>query len=108
MSRVKQWPQDAYVRDRPDSSSDADDSAGLNLEGNCRVRYTRRLRLQARPLRAARPTGPHCPVANHSDLRGLNCRLTSPQAGPFISKTKGGTMPKSRRYPITELPGTLQ
>jgi ChaB len=30
------------------------------------------------------------------------------QAGPFTSKAEGSTMPKSRRYPITELPGTLQ
>jgi cation transport regulator ChaB len=33
-------------------------------------------------------------------------RPGSSQAGPFSSE--GGEMPKSRRYPITELPGTLQ
>jgi hypothetical protein len=28
--------------------------------------------------------------------------------GPFTSKAKGGAMPKSSRYSVTELPGTLQ
>jgi hypothetical protein len=30
------------------------------------------------------------------------------QAGPFTSKVRGDAMPKSRRYPVTELPGTRQ
>jgi hypothetical protein len=41
-------------------------------------------------------------------ISGPACHLTSSQAGPFTSKAKGGAMPKSSRYSITELPGTLQ
>jgi hypothetical protein len=39
---------------------------------------------------------------------GLTSHLTSSQADPFTSKAKGGVMPKSSRYSMTELPGTLQ
>jgi hypothetical protein len=40
MSRVKQWPQDAYARDGPDSSPMPMRQRALNLEGDCHVPYT--------------------------------------------------------------------
>ena len=57
MSRVKQWPQDAYARDGPDSSPMPMRQRALNLEGDCHVPHPRRPRLEARPLGVARSIG---------------------------------------------------
>jgi hypothetical protein len=116
---------------RADSSPMPMRQRALNLEGDCHVPYTRRLRLEARPLRVAPqhrragghrgrasgartgPSSANPPVIcaaqpQTTRISGPACHLTSSQAGPFTSKAKGGAMPKSSRYSITELPGTLQ
>ena len=103
----------------------------LNLEGDCHVPSTRRLRPEARPLRVARSRGEPEGTEVGVRRRGRGTSSANPPAtlrcqpettrisGPDLSSHKvagrpvhqqseGGAMPKSSRYSMTELPGTLQ
>ena len=97
--------------------------AAVELEGNCHARYTRRLRLEARPLRrpgsigepegtqvgvAGQVTGSASAVARSAlptrkPLRspGLTCQLTSSQAARSPAKGKDA---RCRNHAVTPLP----